>query len=160
MLSTYLQSESRRWAAQQRQSYPASASSSSHSSYNDNSDTESVFSLASSRSRRSSISSVATEDLAPAVPFDQPRDVNGAPITMYASLDQAVAQSNLALEAAGPRRLVTPGKLYENEEDDDEIVEEDVAAAVTVHKNESLSSQHHYSGGLSRTFGSSVASAG
>ncbi|KAI1092668.1 hypothetical protein F5B19DRAFT_492306 [Rostrohypoxylon terebratum] len=161
MLSTYLQSESRRWAAQHhQQSYPASVSSSSHSSYVDNSDNESVFSLTSSRSRRSSISSIATEDLAPAIPFDQPRDSNGAPITMYASLDQAVAQSNLALEAAGPRRLVTPGKLYENEEDDDEIVEEDVAAITTVHKNESVMTQHHSSGGLSRTFGSSVASAG
>lgn len=54
-------------------------------------------------------------------------------ITIYASLEDAVAQSNATLalqrnaeQQAGDivvRRLNTPGKLYENEEDDDEIVE-------------------------------------
>ncbi|KAI1140425.1 hypothetical protein F5Y05DRAFT_317506 [Hypoxylon sp. FL0543] len=128
MLSTYLQSERRRWPAQYQQSYPAPAppsqndDTSSVSDY-ENSDCESIFSQG-SRSRRSSISSVASEDAAPPAAFDQPRDFNGAPITMYTSLDQAVAQSMQRVEAEGPRRLVTPGKLYENEEDDDEIIEE------------------------------------
>ncbi|KAI1081213.1 hypothetical protein F5B20DRAFT_78465 [Whalleya microplaca] len=116
MLSLYLQAESQRWAAAQQQhsyNYPASPSSTI-------SDSDSIFSA--SRSRRSSVSSVASEDLqAPAQQFEQPRDVNGAPITVYASLAQAAQRSAQAVEA--PRRLVTPGKLYENEEDDDEIVE-------------------------------------
>ncbi|KAI1454507.1 hypothetical protein F4805DRAFT_320332 [Annulohypoxylon moriforme] len=161
MLSTYLQNESRRWAAQHhRQSYPASASpsqneSSSLSNYED-SDCDSVFSRTSSRSRRSSISSIASEDEVAPVAFDQPRDVNGAPITMYASLDQAVAQSTQMLEAEGPRRLVTPGKLYENEEDDDEIVEDDGM----VQKNNDNITTQHYSGGLTRTIASSVAAGG
>ncbi|OTA96388.1 hypothetical protein M434DRAFT_392825 [Hypoxylon sp. CO27-5] len=139
MLSTYLQNESRRWAAQHRQSYPASAhpSQNDSSSYDEDSDCASIFSKTSSRSRRSSVSSVASEDAAPPVAFDQPRDFNGAPITMYASLDQAVTQSTQRVEAEGPRRLVTPGKLYENEEDDDEIMEEDE----TVQKVDHIPSQ-------------------
>ncbi|KAI0005628.1 hypothetical protein F4779DRAFT_620996 [Xylariaceae sp. FL0662B] len=128
MLSLYLRAESQRWAAQQRRSqhhhsYPASPSvSSSSSSLAD--DNNSVFSASTGRSRRSSISSVASEDLmAPAQPA-QPLDYSGAPIPVYASLDQAVQRGAQAVEAHGtPRRLVTPGKLYENEEDDDEIVE-------------------------------------
>ncbi|KAI0885626.1 uncharacterized protein GGS22DRAFT_161431 [Annulohypoxylon maeteangense] len=161
MLSTYLQNESRRWAAQHhRQSYPASASpsqneSSNLSSYED-SDCDSVFSRTSSRSRRSSVSSIASEDEEAPVAFDQPRDLNGAPITMYASLDQAVAQSTQMLEAEGPRRLVTPGKLYENEEDDDEIIEDDMM----MHKNSGNISTQHYSGGLTHTSSSSMAAAG
>ncbi|KAI1126314.1 hypothetical protein F5Y10DRAFT_213746 [Nemania abortiva] len=104
-------------------------------------------------SRRSSTSSFATEfEPEPAhQPFDIPRDFNGAPITVYASLEAAVAQRLLesqnqtqsegqgqvqgegegggggdAVGGGGeqPRRLVTPGKLYENEEDDDEIIYE------------------------------------
>lgn len=98
-------------------------------------------------SRRSSTSSFATEfEPEPAHPFAIPRDFNGAPITVYASLEAAVAQSIQSLanqdqvpgqgqgegEGGGgavaggeqPRRLVTPGKLYENEEDDDEIIYE------------------------------------
>lgn len=139
MLSIYLQNESQRWAAQHRQSYPASAhpSQNDSSSYED-SDCESIFSRGNSRSRRSSISSVASEDAAPPLAFDQPRDFNGAPITMYTSLDQAVTQSTQRVEAEGPRRLVTPGKLYENEEDDDEIIEEDE----TVQKVDHIASQH------------------
>ncbi|KAI4867306.1 hypothetical protein F4820DRAFT_207228 [Hypoxylon rubiginosum] len=135
MLSLYLESESRRWAAQQQQSYPTSPSledDASSLSDCEESDTESIFSRgnrSSSRSRRSSISSVASDDegegAGPAA-FDQPRDFSGAPIAIYTSLDQAVAQSTQRVEAEGaPRRLVTPGKLYENEEDDDEIVEAD-----------------------------------
>ncbi|KAI2640253.1 hypothetical protein GGS21DRAFT_407749 [Xylaria nigripes] len=94
-------------------------------------------------SRRSSTSSFATEfEPEPAQAFIAPRDFNGAPITVYASFEAAVAQSTQVLEQAQvegqgesesliqetgergqqPRRLVTPGKLYENEEDDDEIV--------------------------------------
>ncbi|KAI1420414.1 hypothetical protein F5Y12DRAFT_131126 [Xylaria sp. FL1777] len=102
-------------------------------------------------SRRSSTSSFATEiESEPAQqPFVVPRDFNGTPITVYASLEAAVAQSTQLYhsqaqgggnghsqgqgEGGGgggevgraeeqPRRLVTPGKLYENEEDDDEIV--------------------------------------
>ncbi|KAI0426587.1 hypothetical protein F5Y09DRAFT_345549 [Xylaria sp. FL1042] len=97
-------------------------------------------------SRRSSTSSFATEIEPEPVqqPFVIPRDFNGAPITVYASLEAAVAQStqlyqsqanNQGAGAGGaggggeagrteeqPRRLVTPGKLYENEEEDDEII--------------------------------------
>ncbi|KAI0851274.1 hypothetical protein F5Y00DRAFT_230813 [Daldinia vernicosa] len=124
MLSLHLQRESQRWAAQ-RQSYPASPSSlDSSSSYEDeDSDCESVFSTSSSRSRWSSVSSEAPDDEPAPAAFEQPRDFNGAPITMYTSLEQAVTQSTQTAEAQGPRRLVTPGKLYENEDDDDEIVE-------------------------------------
>ncbi|KAI1389806.1 uncharacterized protein F4822DRAFT_214425 [Hypoxylon trugodes] len=135
MLSIYLQNESQRWAAQ-HQTYPASASasasafpssndSSALSDYDEESDCESIFSRTSNRSRRSSVSSILSdEEEAAPVPFDQPRDFNGAPITMFASLDQAVAQSTQRVETQGaPRRLVTPGKLYENEEEDDEIME-------------------------------------
>ncbi|KAI1365746.1 hypothetical protein F5Y08DRAFT_338330 [Xylaria arbuscula] len=98
-------------------------------------------------SRRSSTSSFATEiEAEPAQqPFVVPRDFNGAPITVYASLEAAVAHSTQLLQSQAqgvsqgeggggelggggsgegeqPRRLVTPGKLYENEEDDDEII--------------------------------------
>ncbi|KAI1306215.1 hypothetical protein F5Y03DRAFT_145587 [Xylaria venustula] len=100
-------------------------------------------------SRRSSTSSFATEiepEPAQQQPFVVPRDFNGAPITVYASLEAAVAQSTqlyqgqtqaqalvqadqpgVGVGGGGeareqPRRLVTPGKLYENEEDDDEII--------------------------------------
>lgn len=52
-------------------------------------------------------------------------------IPVYASWDEAAAHSADAVTAQQqdpahgqqPRRLTTPGKLYENEEDDDEIVE-------------------------------------
>ncbi|KAI2473240.1 hypothetical protein F4781DRAFT_427653 [Annulohypoxylon bovei var. microspora] len=163
MLSTYLQSESRRWAAEHhhQQSYPASTSPSQNESSYEDSDCESIFSRTSSASRRSSISSIASEDEAALVAFDQPRDVDGAPITMYASLDQAVAQSTQTLEAEGPRRLVTPGKLYENEDDDDEIVEEEDAMMMTMmtQRDDSATTQHHL-GGLTRAFASSVAAAG
>ncbi|KAL7622963.1 hypothetical protein AAE478_006642 [Parahypoxylon ruwenzoriense] len=140
------QSESPWWAAQRQehpphqQIYPAYPSANNNSSdhlfdYDEEDDDndsdndsicDSIFSH-SPRSRRSSVSSVASEagEAAAAPAFDQPRDLNGAPITTYASLDQAVAQSTQSVEAQGPRRLVTPGKLYENEEDDDEIVEMD-----------------------------------
>ncbi|KAI1662628.1 hypothetical protein F4813DRAFT_384212 [Daldinia decipiens] len=122
MLSLHLQRESQRWAAQ-RQSYPAPLSFDGSSSYED-SDCESVFSSSSSnRSGWSSVSSEAPDDEPPPAAFEQPRDSNGAPITIYTSLEQAVAQSTQIAEAQGPRRLVTPGKLYENEEDDDEIIE-------------------------------------
>ncbi|XXH03571.1 hypothetical protein Hte_009976 [Hypoxylon texense] len=135
MLSLYLESESRRWAAQRQQSYPAPPSfedDASSLSECEDSDTESIFSRGNgntSRSRRSSISSVASDEegegAAPAA-FEQPRDSDGSLITIYTSLDQAVTQSTQRIEAEGaPRRLVTPGKLYENEEDDDEIVEAD-----------------------------------
>lgn len=53
-------------------------------------------------------------------------------IPVYASLDEAAAQSAIGQQGAGlehqhqqPRRLTTPGKLYENEEDDDEIFEDE-----------------------------------
>ncbi|KAI1418689.1 hypothetical protein F5Y13DRAFT_5059 [Hypoxylon sp. FL1857] len=160
MLSTYLQSESRRWAAQHQQSYPASAPPSQTDSSSlfdyEASDCESVFSSTSSRSRRSSISSVASEDAAPPVAFDQPRDFNGAPITMYTSLDQAVTQSTQRVEAEGPRRLVTPGKLYENEDDDDEIMEEETARGV----DDIASRQHGNAYTLSRLVPSSVVTTG
>ncbi|KAI1808098.1 hypothetical protein F4811DRAFT_335235 [Daldinia bambusicola] len=120
MLSLHLKRESERWAAQ-RQSYPAPPLSSYSSS--SESDCESIFSSTSTRSRRSSLSSEAPDDEPAPAPFQQPRDSNGAPIAIYASLEQAAAQSTQEAEAQGPRRLVTPGKLYENEEDDDEIVE-------------------------------------
>ncbi|CAJ2502809.1 Uu.00g102030.m01.CDS01 [Anthostomella pinea] len=127
MLSQHIKAESRRWAAEQQQHHPAPSSVSSSAS--------SVFSALadnSTRSRRSSISSIASEDAAAAAAqqqaaaqFQQPLDHNGAPITVYSSLEEAVAQSSARYEADAPRRLVTPGKLYENEEDDDEIIEGD-----------------------------------
>ncbi|KAI0179100.1 hypothetical protein GGR52DRAFT_289637 [Hypoxylon sp. FL1284] len=136
MLSLYLESESRRWAAQQHSYYPASTireeddtGSSSNMSDCEDSDIESVFSkggFSSGRSRRSSVSSVVLDEAEEAAGFEQPRDLSGNPIAVYASLDQAVALSTQRIEAEGPpRRLVTPGKLYENEEEDDEIVEPD-----------------------------------
>lgn len=159
-LHEHLRSESQRWAAQQRQqfqNYPAPPSESYEDSIDSRSDSDSA-SIFSTRSRRSSVSSVVSdEDLAPAVAFDQPRDLNGAPITMYTSLEQAVTQSTQRAEALGPpRRVVTPGKLYENEEDDDEIVEvgedthETLGSAVTLHRE----------GGFNASLAHTVASRG
>ncbi|KAI2625854.1 hypothetical protein GGR54DRAFT_593252 [Hypoxylon sp. NC1633] len=154
MLSLYLESESRRWAAQQRHSYPAPSSSpsDSHSSFSDyeESDNESIFSRGGG-SRRSSVSSVASDEEDAPVAFVQPRDFNGAPITMYTSLEQAVAQSTRLVEEQGPRRLVTPGKLYENEEDDDEIVEMDEK------QDDSVTTTHHHE---SVVAGGGIAAAG
>ncbi|OTB16599.1 hypothetical protein K445DRAFT_316874 [Daldinia sp. EC12] len=156
MLSLHLQRESERWAAQ-RQSYPAQPPSSSASSSYQDSDCESIFSTT---SNNSSLSSEPPDD-EPAPPaFEQPRDFNGAPITIYTSLEQAVAQSTQTIEAQGPpRRLVTPGKLYENEEDDDEIVEGDEEEwRPEDNKNGgsgSVASQHAESG-LSRTVAGGV----
>ncbi|KAI0153194.1 hypothetical protein GGR57DRAFT_148264 [Xylariaceae sp. FL1272] len=170
-LHSHIEAESRRWAQlqSQRQSRQRSPSMSSSSSSASSFYADSIFSHKNNRaaghsSRRSSISSLATE-FEPA-PFVIPRDINGAPITVYASLEAAALQSarrvevariresqSAALQAAPgaspwvgnapglsetwgaglgvgmmgegqrePRRLVTPGKLYENEESDDEIV--------------------------------------
>ncbi|KAI0386605.1 hypothetical protein F5Y04DRAFT_67096 [Hypomontagnella monticulosa] len=157
-LHEHLRSESERWAAQQRQqyhNYPAPPSESYDDSIDSQSDSASIFST---RSRRSSVSSVVSdEDLAPAVAFDQPRDLNGAPIAMYASLEQAVTQSTQRAEALGPpRRLVTPGKLYENEEDDDEIVE----ISEEVHNNIGHVATGHHEGGLDTGLAYTVASRG
>ncbi|KAI5858196.1 hypothetical protein GGS23DRAFT_600691 [Durotheca rogersii] len=141
MLSLHIQNESSRWAAQQRPhrrgypassspsaNYPASGRSRHEEDSDDDSVCDSVFS-ASARSRRSSVSSAASDAgqaAAAAAAWEPPRDPGGgAPVATYASLEQAVAQSLQRVEAQGPRRLVTPGKLYENEEDDDEIVEAD-----------------------------------
>ncbi|KAI1439276.1 hypothetical protein GGR50DRAFT_14068 [Xylaria sp. CBS 124048] len=87
-------------------------------------------------SRRSSTSSFATEfEPEPAQPFATPQDFNGNPIPVYASFEAAVEHRTRLFEqwlAHGegwaaqqqPRRLVTPGKLYENEDEDDAIVYE------------------------------------
>lgn len=148
-LQEHIEIESARWKASRGEvSYDTKSIASSAA-------TSTVDSIFSSRlhskykthtlSRRSSTSSFATEiEPEPEYgqhPFVVPRDFNGAPITVYASLDAAVAQSTQLLQSqaqgisqgagAGgevgrgreqPRRLVTPGKLYENEEDDDEIL--------------------------------------
>ncbi|KAI1331912.1 hypothetical protein F5Y16DRAFT_395202 [Xylariaceae sp. FL0255] len=182
-LGQHIQAEEERWAAEHHHTSPPSVISSSSSL---NSSTSTIFDKQThynkaqfilqiqgrTLSRRSSTSSFATEfEPEPAVgPFVLPRDFNGAPIPIYASLEAAVAQSTRRIEvmmlttsttttattpaltpatSAGlgqgqaatswewggivviegewegqqePRRLVTPGKLYENEEDDDEIV--------------------------------------
>jgi hypothetical protein len=143
-LQQHIEAESARWVALRGD---ASYSRSTISSSTTTSVADTIFSsLKQSRynthtlSRRSSTSSFATEfEPEPAAaqqPFVAPRDFNGAPITVYASLEAAVAArlggsgsgggGGEAQEQGGrgeePRRLVTPGKLYENEEDDDEIV--------------------------------------
>ncbi|KAI1173146.1 hypothetical protein F4777DRAFT_465872 [Nemania sp. FL0916] len=143
----HIAAESARWAASGREisdderSTISSATADSifssrlHSKYNTR-----------TLSRRSSTSSFATEfEPEPAQqPFVVPRDFNGAPITVYASLEAAVAARLVESQGQGqsqaqvqgededagagggggeqPRRLVTPGKLYENEEADDEII--------------------------------------
>ncbi|KAI1502819.1 hypothetical protein F5X99DRAFT_144157 [Biscogniauxia marginata] len=145
MLSLHIQAESLRWAAtttrarSQHPSPPSSflSSSSSSSSTNTNDyydDGASLFSHG-ALTRRSSISSLFSDDaqqqqqLAAAAPPPplfpwQQGQRDAQPVATYASLDAAVAQSTAAVEALAPRRLVTPGKLYENEEDDDEIIDD------------------------------------
>ncbi|KAJ8120917.1 hypothetical protein ONZ43_g2501 [Nemania bipapillata] len=152
-LQEHIAAESARWAASRREvCYDDEKSVASSTTT-----TSTADSLFSSRlhckynthrlSRRSSTSSFATEfEPEPAQqPFVVPRDFNGAPITVYASLEAAVAQRLLESQGQGqgqvqgeggggelvgegggeqPRRLVTAGKLYENEEDDDEIIYE------------------------------------
>ncbi|KAI0595905.1 hypothetical protein F4775DRAFT_594874 [Biscogniauxia sp. FL1348] len=139
MLSLHIQAESLRWASSQNRShYPSSCCSSSSSSSSTLDDSASLFSQ-SPLSRRSSMSSLFSDaeadahlppQLAAPPLWQQQRE---AAVTTYTSLDAAVAQSTAAVEALAPRRLVTPGKLYENEEDDDEIISaEDESAAVTM----------------------------
>ncbi|KAI1639616.1 hypothetical protein F4809DRAFT_638422 [Biscogniauxia mediterranea] len=142
MLSLHIQAESLRWASSQNQNrsrYPSSCCSSS-TSYSTLDDSASLFSH-SPLTRRSSISSLfsdaeADAHLPPqlaAPPLWQQQQQREAAVTTYTSLDAAVAQSTAAVEALVPRRLVTPGKLYENEEDDDEIISaEDESTAVTM----------------------------
>ncbi|KAI1745164.1 hypothetical protein F4680DRAFT_443643 [Xylaria scruposa] len=142
-LQEHIEAESARWAASRGKdiSYDERSIASSTTA----STTDSIFSSTRlhskyntrTLSRRSSTSSFATEfEPEPQQqPFVVPRDFNGAPIAVYASLEAAVAaQSMLQNQGTGqgageggggeeqPRRLVTPGKLYENEEDDDEII--------------------------------------
>ncbi|KAI0455882.1 hypothetical protein F5B21DRAFT_502906 [Xylaria acuta] len=162
-LREHVEAESARWAASpgKGMSYDEKSTASSTTV----STAGSIFSSTRLRSkyntrtlsRRSSTSSFATEfepEPQQQQPFVAPRDFNGAPITVYASLEAAVAAQSawmLASQGQGngqggegegegeggggevvrgggggggdqPRRLVTPGKLYENEEDDDEIV--------------------------------------
>ncbi|KAK5628803.1 hypothetical protein RRF57_004518 [Xylaria bambusicola] len=146
-LQEHIEAESARWRASRGHvSYDVKSIASSTAT----STADSIFSSqlqskyrTHTLSRRSSTSSFATEiDPEPAQqPFVIPRDFNGAPITVYASLEAAVAQSTQSLlqsqaqdndqgeggggesrEGEQPRRLVTPGKLYENEEEDDEII--------------------------------------
>ncbi|KAI1269999.1 hypothetical protein F5Y18DRAFT_1046 [Xylariaceae sp. FL1019] len=174
-LHSHIEAESRRWAQiqSQRQSQRRRSSSKSSSSSASSFCPDSIFShqnynrAAGYLTRRCSNSSLATE-FEP-TPFVIPRDINGAPITIYASLEAAALQSARRAEVARlrevqsgvlqatpsgrgtnswvgsvwglsetwgaglgvgmtgegerePRRLVTPGKLYENEESDDEIV--------------------------------------
>ncbi|KAI1817349.1 hypothetical protein GGS20DRAFT_32751 [Poronia punctata] len=149
-LQQHIEAESARWAASRgvklyEGSITASVTSSTTSIFTA-SETNSEGKLQSRYtthrlSRRSSTSSFATEfepepEQQQQQQFVAPRDTNGAPITVYASFEAAAAQSISRLfpaptdnvEQVGPeeepRRLVTPGKLYENEEDDDEIVYE------------------------------------
>ncbi|KAI0405985.1 hypothetical protein F4802DRAFT_127287 [Xylaria palmicola] len=156
-LREHIEAESARWASSRRGKQQPDADSDERSSTSSlTSAADSVFSSSRPRccskyhtralSRRSSTSSFATEfEPEPAAeqqPFAAPRDFDGSPITVYASLEAAAAQSSARVTAAAtampvpvvesssgrdeeqPRRLVTPGKLYENEEDDDEIVYE------------------------------------
>ncbi|KAJ1326417.1 hypothetical protein MN608_07864 [Microdochium nivale] len=143
-LHQYLQAESQRWDAQQRLVNPyhkAAAddcSSTTSTTEKDMADCQSLFSRP-ALSRCSSVTSVASEDLDDGLhilPQPMLADAGLQGITIYASLEDAVAQTNATLAlhsthhdfAGGEvvvRRLVTPGKLYENEEDDDEITEYD-----------------------------------
>ncbi|KAI1826008.1 hypothetical protein F4861DRAFT_498693 [Xylaria intraflava] len=142
-LQEHVASESAHWAASRRHILDDGRSSTTSSS------ADSIVSSAQLHSkyntghlsRRSSTSSFATEfepEPQPTQPFVTPRDFNGDPITVYASFEAAVMQrtqlfeqgqgeggvEETGVEALQPRRVVTPGKLYENEEDDDEIVYE------------------------------------
>ncbi|KAI5927014.1 hypothetical protein F4810DRAFT_706972 [Camillea tinctor] len=137
MLSLHIQAESLRWASssQNRSYYPSSCCSSSSSSSTLD-DSASLFSH-SPLTRRSSVSSLfsdaeADAHLPPQLATPPLWQQHEATVTTYTSLDAAVAQSTAAVEALTPRRLVTPGKLYENEEDDDEIIVEDESTAVTM----------------------------
>ncbi|KAI0554564.1 hypothetical protein F4679DRAFT_579590 [Xylaria curta] len=144
-LQEHIEAESARWASSRGKdiSYDerSIASSTTASTANSIFSSTRLHSKYNTRtlSRRSSTSSFATEfEPEPQQqPFVVPRDFNGAPITVYASLEAAVAAQSSMLqnqgtgqgageggggEAEQPRRLVTPGKLYENEEDDDEII--------------------------------------
>ncbi|KAI1156332.1 hypothetical protein F4825DRAFT_446524 [Nemania diffusa] len=156
-LQEHIAAESARWAASRRDvcyDEKSIASSTTTTSIADSLFSSQLHSKYNTHrlSRRSSTSSFATEfEPEPAQqPFVVPRDFNGAPITVYASLEAAVAQRLLEGQGQGqgqgqvqgggggggggmmmgegggeqPRRLVTPGKLYENEEDDDEIIYE------------------------------------
>ncbi|RYP93034.1 hypothetical protein DL770_000908 [Monosporascus sp. CRB-9-2] len=139
LLAQHIQRESQRWEARHRTEPPYTPSISISSSGSDTTtaDCDSLFSSPRSRSRRSSISSVGGDNddgQLPRPPLFQPQQ---APIRIpvYGSLAEAAAQSTLRILGGGAgevRRLVTPGKLYENEEDDDAIVydgdDEEVAA--------------------------------
>ncbi|RYP43631.1 hypothetical protein DL768_009830 [Monosporascus sp. mg162] len=139
LIAQHIQRESQRWEARHRTEPPYTPSISIGSSDSDaaTADRDSLFSSPSprTRSRRSSISTVDDDD------DDQlPRpplllsQFQQAPmgIPVYGSLAEAAAQSTLRILGDGAgggagevRRLVTPGKLYENEEEDDAIVYED-----------------------------------
>ncbi|RYP02753.1 hypothetical protein DL764_005627 [Monosporascus ibericus] len=138
LLAQHIQRESQRWEARHRTEPPKtpSISISSRGSDATTADHDSLFSRSPrSRSRRSSISSVDDGDgddqlPRPPLPF-QPQQ---APIRIpvYGSLAEAAAQSTIRILGGGAgevRRLVTPGKLYENEEEDDAIVYDDEVAA-------------------------------
>lgn len=138
LLTQHIQRESQRWEARHRTEPPCTPSISISSSDSDATiaDRDSLFSSSPrSRSRRSSISSVDDDhdDQLPRPPLlFQPQQ---APIRIpvYGSLAEAAAQSTLRILGDGAggggagevRRLVTPGKLYENEEEDDAIVYDD-----------------------------------
>ncbi|KAI1344789.1 hypothetical protein F5Y15DRAFT_5603 [Xylariaceae sp. FL0016] len=123
-LREHLRAEEVVWVAQHAHKQATASPSvlSSSTADDDYQDATSIFSTG-DESQNSSITSVASEDAVPPPAFNAPRDFDGSPIVVYASLEQAVASSLARTGAMGgePRRLVTPGKLYENEEEDDEI---------------------------------------
>ncbi|RYP78393.1 hypothetical protein DL771_000578 [Monosporascus sp. 5C6A] len=138
LLAQHIQRESQRWEARHRTEPPCipSISISSSDSGTTTADRESLFSSSPrSRSRRSSISSVDDDnDELPRPPllFEPQQQQAPIQIPVYGSLAEAAAQSTLRILGDGAaggagevRRLVTPGKLYENEEEDDAIVYDD-----------------------------------
>ncbi|RYP30653.1 hypothetical protein DL767_006153 [Monosporascus sp. MG133] len=137
LLAQHIQRESQRWGARHRTEPPYTPSIGISSSDSDTTtaDRDSVFSSSSSprsRSRRSSISSVDDDGdgQLPRPPLLSQLQQTPIRIPVYGSLAEAAAQSTLRIlgDGAGEvRRLVTPGKLYENEEDDDAIVYDDDA---------------------------------
>ncbi|RYP75680.1 hypothetical protein DL769_003768 [Monosporascus sp. CRB-8-3] len=133
LLAQHIQQESQRWEArhQTERTYMPSSGASSSGSDTTTADRDSLFSSSSSprsRSRRSSISSVDDgDDQLPRPPLPmQLQQQAPIQIPVYGSLAEAAAQSTLRILGGGGagevRRLVTPGKLYENEEEDDAIV--------------------------------------
>ncbi|KAK7754844.1 hypothetical protein SLS62_003158 [Diatrype stigma] len=128
-LALHIQQETQRWESlarqrrqRQQQQHGESALDDDESRSCTSESNGSASDLASMVS--TALTSIEAEDpdVLPQPPL--PQNTDGTPIPVYGSLGEAAQQSTAGV--LEPRRLVTPGKLYENEEDDDEIFEYDV----------------------------------